>query len=68
MKASKRSVAQEIERLFSVDVINVNTSVMPGKKRRVLKTRLFNKTGRWKKAMVQLKEGQKIDLVEKESE
>jgi large subunit ribosomal protein L23 len=65
-KASKQAIASEIGRMYGVEVIGVNTCVMPGKKRRVLKTRLFTKTPRWKKATVQLKEGQSIELFPKE--
>ena len=67
MKASKNSVANEVERLFGVNVIGVNTMIMPGKKRRILRSRKFTKTHKWKKAVVQLKSGEHIDFVEKES-
>jgi len=63
MKASKGAVANEINRLYGVDVEKVRTMIMPGKKRRVLGTRKFTKTQKWKKAIVTVKEGQKIELI-----
>ena len=44
MKASKGSVAKEVARIYGVDVQNVSTMIMPGKKRRVPKTNKFMKT------------------------
>jgi large subunit ribosomal protein L23 len=64
MRATKGSIKNEIQRLFGVDVIDVNTAIIPGKPKRIMRTRRFTKTPRWKKAIVQLKSGQKIDLVE----
>lgn len=64
LKASKNAVAKAVEKMFSVEVIDVKTMIMPGKKRRIGRTNLFSKTGKWKKAIVELKEGQSIDLFE----
>ncbi len=64
-KASKGAIALEVKRLYDVDVVKVNTMIMPGKKRRIVGTRNFIKTRGWKKVVVKLKEGQKIDLVGK---
>ncbi len=61
LKASKGSISNEIESMYGVTVIAVNTCIVPGKKKRILKTRRFTKTSGWKKAIVQLKEGQKIE-------
>lgn len=66
LKASKGKIASEIERMYGVNVTHVRTTIMSGKKRRVLKTRRFTKTPGWKKATVQLKKGQTIDLFPKE--
>lgn len=66
LKASKHAIANEVKRMYNVDVIAVKTMVMPGKKKRILKTRLNTKTNNWKKAVVELKEGQTIDLFPKE--
>lgn len=62
MRASKGSIANEVKRIYAVDVKNVKTAVMPGKKRRIIGTRRFTKTKKWKKAIVKLADGQKIDL------
>lgn len=64
-KASKGSIAKEISRLYGVDVDDVTTMIMPGKKRRIMGTRNFTKTKGWKKAVVKVKPGQKIELVSK---
>lgn len=63
LKASKGAIAEEINRIYGVDAVDVKTMIMPGKKRRILGTRKFTKTKKKKKAIVKLKEGQKIDLV-----
>ncbi len=64
-KASKKEIAQVVQRLFNVQVTNVTTRIMPGKQRRIGRTNKFTKTSSWKKAVVSLEEGQKIDLFEK---
>ena len=63
-KASKYAIAQAIAETFGVDVLEVNTMIMPGKKRRIRdpKKLKFTKTSSWKKAVVRIKEGQKIEL------
>lgn len=61
-QATKADIRAEMKRLFSVDVVDVNMCVVPGKKKRVPRTRWFTKAANWKKAFVTLKEGQKIDL------
>ena len=64
-KASKYAIKQDLQRIFGVDVTSVKTMIMPGKPKRVGKTNRFTKTSSWKKAVVSIKEGQKIDLFEK---
>jgi large subunit ribosomal protein L23 len=66
MSATKRSVANELKKLYGVDATEVSTAIMPGKSKRVSKTRLMSKPAKWKKAIVKLKEGQTIDLFPKE--
>ncbi len=63
MQATKGLIADELKSVFGVDAIEVRTLIMPGKKRRVSKTNRFMKTAKRKKAIVTLKEGQKIDLL-----
>ena len=65
MKASKGAVANEVERIYGVDVESVSTMIMPGKKRRIMRTNKFVKTKKKKKAVVKIKDGQKIELVGK---
>ena len=57
--ATKQEIAQAVAESFKVDVVAVNTSTVRGKARR-----LGKKTGKqpdWKKAVVTLAEGQKIE-------
>jgi len=66
LKATKDSVAEELKKLYGVDAVEVRTIVLPGKKKRMAQSRLQTKSSKWKKALVKLKEGQKIDLFPKE--
>lgn len=63
MQATKGAIVDELKNVFNVDATEVRTLIMPGKKRRISKTNRFGKTAKRKKAIVTLKEGQKIDLV-----
>lgn len=65
LKVSKGAIANEIEKVYGVKVVNVRTMIMPGKKRRIMRTRRFTKTKKWKKAVVQLEAGQKIEFLTK---
>jgi large subunit ribosomal protein L23 len=60
VKANKQEIKDAIQRLFNVKVRNVRTLVMHGKVKRV--GRFENKKPNWKKALVTLAEGQKIDF------
>jgi len=66
LKASKKSIKSDLKRIFDIDIINVKTMIMPGKRKRVLKTKEYTKTPKWKKAIVKVKEGQSIDLFPKD--
>lgn len=57
--ATKREVAAAVAEAFKVDVVSVNTMRMRGKERRRGRVRGFQPD--WKKAVVTLKEGQKIE-------
>ncbi len=62
LDANKTQIADAIEKIYGVTVTGVNTIRMMGKERRVGKF-----TGRrsdWKKAIVQLKEGDSIKVFE----
>lgn len=61
-KASKGAIAIAVKEMFDVDAIDVRTMIMPGKKRRIRGTQKFIKTKSFKKAIVTVKEGQKIEL------
>jgi len=60
--ATKKEIKDAIEKLFKVKVDNVRTMIMPGKKKRI--GRSVGKTSSWKKAIVTLKEGEKLDFIE----
>jgi len=60
-KANKVEIRHAIERIFNVKVTRVNTMNYRGKLRRA-RTKQAGRTSDWKKAIVTLKEGDKIDL------
>jgi len=63
-RATKKQIKKAIEELYKVKVLAVNIANFPGKTRRLLKTRKEFKSAGWKKAVVKLAEGQKIDVFE----
>jgi large subunit ribosomal protein L23 len=60
--SSKKMIKKAIEEIFKVHVIKINTITMPGKAKRFGRT--VSKAQRFKKAVVKLKEGEKIEVVE----
>ncbi|HOD13491.1 MAG TPA: 50S ribosomal protein L23 [Spirochaetota bacterium] len=62
MKANKLMVAHAVKELFGVDPEKVNVMTVRGKNRR-LRYRV-GKRSAWKKAVITLKPGQKIELFE----
>ena len=58
--ASKNSIKKNIEKIFKVNVVKINTINLKGKSKMV-KNRKAYKSG-YKKAIVTLKKGQSIDL------
>ena len=60
--ANKIQIKQAIETLFQKKVIDVNTCNYAGKKKRE-RTQNYGGKTHWKKAIVTLKEGDKIELV-----
>lgn len=64
LKADKTQIKAAVEKIFGVTVKKIQTVVVKGKTRRALRTRKASKQENWKKANIQLKEGQKIDLFE----
>ena len=61
-RANKHEIQRAVEELFDVSVIEVRTMRMPRKTRRVGKT--SGRKAEWKKAIVQLAEGQSIEFFE----
>ena len=60
--ANKAQIRDAIETLFSVKVEKVRTLIMRGRMRRMGRGR--EKTQNWKKAIVSLKSGERIDYFE----
>ena len=61
-RANKHEVKRAVQELFGVDVLEVRTMRMPSKMRRV--GRHEGRKPQWKKAIVRLAEGQKIEFFE----
>lgn len=66
MKAKKGTIADELRKMFDVEAVEIRSAVVPGKPKRILGTRRYTKTKKWKKAVIKLKEGQKLDIFPKE--
>lgn len=60
--ATKHEIRRAVEELFEVKVENVRTMRQPGKKKRVGKN--VGRRPAWKKAIVELAEGQAIEFFE----
>ena len=58
--ANKIQIKQAVEEIYKVKVDKVNTQIMSGKLKRVRQQ--LGRTPDWKKAVVFLKDAQKIDL------
>lgn len=65
--ANKPMIKKAIEEQFKVNVLDLQTMTVHGKSKRRGRTRRESHAQPWKKAIVRLKEGQKIDLFEKAS-
>ncbi|MBP8613712.1 MAG: 50S ribosomal protein L23 [Firmicutes bacterium] len=61
-KATKADIQNAVEEIFKVKVLQVNTISMKGKPRRMGYS--IGRTSNWKKAMVTLAPGQKIEFFE----
>jgi len=62
--ATKGQIKQAVRQFFGVDVVRVRTITIKGKTKRVGKLRKIVRLSDWKKAIVKLKEGQKIKYFE----
>ena len=60
--ANKLQIKRAVEAIFKKKVVSVNTANFDGKKKRERKAD-FGRRPHWKKAIVTLKEGEKLDLV-----
>jgi len=61
-EANKRQIREAVEAAFKVNVAKVNVMSVPGKMRRI--GRRYVMTPSWKKAVVTLESGQKIEFFE----
>jgi large subunit ribosomal protein L23 len=62
LEANKIEIKHAIEALFSVKVLDVHTQIMRGKEKRV--GRFMGQRSNWKKAIVTLAPGNKIEFFE----
>ena len=62
--ATKGQIREAVKNFFGVDVIGVQTIKVKGTLRKSGKRRVQTKQSDWKKAVVELKEGQKIEYFE----
>ena len=60
--ANKIQIRQAVEQVFKVKVLSVNTMIVPAKPKRMGAS--IGKTRSWKKAVVALAEGQRIEFFE----
>ncbi len=63
-RAPKNEIGRAVEKLFGVTVLEVRTANVRGKTTRTGRRRAPGKGSDWKKAVVTLKEGDKIELFE----
>lgn len=63
-QARKPAIAKAVKDSFGVKVVDVKTLIMPGKTKRTGRGRKLTKTAGWKKAIVVLSRGEKIELLE----
>ncbi len=61
-EANKPQIKQAVEKAFKVKVTTVNVMTVPGKTRRVGRQQVLTQS--WKKAIVTLKTGDKIEFFE----
>lgn len=66
LEANKIEIAKAVEKKFKVTVVSVRTLTVKGKRKTQLtrRGRFEGRTNTWKKALVTLKEGDKIDYFE----
>ena len=62
LDANKIEIREAVQKIFTVSVLQVNTQIVRGKRKRFGKS--MGQSKPWKKAIVQLKEGDKIEIFE----
>ena len=62
LDANKKQIADQVAKLFNVHPVKVQTSIVKGKTKRAPRTRTYIKESPYKKAVVQLKPGEKVEL------
>lgn len=62
--SSKDAVKKAVEEAYKVHVVDIATTVVKGKVQRVGKRRTKTVVGKYKKAVVRVKKGEKIDIFE----
>jgi len=62
-KANKHQIRDAVEKMFKVTVVSVNTMNYAGKEGRQMARRNVGRHRNWKKAIVTLREGDKIELI-----
>ena len=60
VKANKNQIKNAVESFYDVKVVSIKTAIIPGKTKRTSKS--VKKTSSYKKALVQLAQGQKIEF------
>lgn len=61
-EGDKKAIKDAVEKLFKVNVVSVTTAIIKGRTRRGGPRREERVLSSWKKAVVTLKDGQKIDI------
>lgn len=61
-RANKIEIRKAVERMFRVDVIDVRTINVKGQRKRI--GRYWTRTPDWKKAIVTIKPGQRVEFFE----
>ena len=65
LRSNKNQIASEVKKAFKVDVLNVRTRILKGKRRRVRGTSREKVGSKLKRATVKVASGQKIAVFEK---
>ena len=61
LSATKDDIKKDVEETYKVHVVDIATVIVNGKVKRVGKKRTEKTLGKYKKALVKLKNGEKID-------